>query len=125
MSLLIFSIEISYKDALLLAEFSNILILIFELIAVLYKSSFKAVKGIIAIVVSSSFKKVGNRNNRLFPNLVAKIYIIRGTLLNIASIAFFCSIDLNVAELSLKSRFNPSVRLIKLIIRFLSSLLKS
>ena len=124
-SLLIFSIEISCKDALLLAEFSKISTLIFEFIAVWYKSFFKAIKGIIAIVISSDFKKVSNKNNRLFPDPVAEIYIIRGTLLNIASIASFCSVDLNVTELSLKNCFNPSVRLIELIIRFLSSLSKS
>ena len=87
--------------------------------------SFKAIKGIIAIVVSSNFKKVSNKNNRLFLNLVIKIYIIYSTLLNIASIVFFCSIDLNITKLFLKNYFNLLVRLTKLIIKFLSSLLKS
>ena len=99
--------------------------LIFESIAVLYRSSFKAIKGIIAIVVSSDFKKVGNKNNKLFPEPVADIYITREILLKIASIASFCSIDLNVAELSLKNLFKPSFRLIEFIIKSLSSLSNS
>ena len=87
--------------------------------------SFKAIKGIIVIVVSSSFKKVSNKNNRLFLNLIIKIYIIHGTLLNITSIISFYSIDLNVTKLFLKNYFNLLVRLTKLIIKFLFSLLKS
>ena len=67
----------------------NISILIFCLIALLYRLSFKAIKGIIASVISSGFKKASNRNNKLFPNLVADIYIILGVFLNIVSIAFF------------------------------------
>ena len=125
LSLLIFLIEISCKDALLLVESLKISTLIFKLIAVLYRSSFKAIKGIIAIVVSSDFKKVGNKNNKLFPEPVADIYITRGILLKIASIASFYSIDLNVAELSLKNLFKPSFRLIEFIIKSLSSISNS
>ena len=103
----------------------NILILIFCLIALLYKSSFKAIKGIIASIISSSFKKANNRNNKLFPDLVVNIYIILEVFLNITSIAFFCSIDLNIANLFLKNHFNPSVRFIEKIIKSCSSILKS
>ena len=106
-------------------EFSNISTSIFCLIALLYRSSFKVIKGIIASVISSSFKKAGNRNNKLFLNLVADIYIILGVFLNIASIAFFYFIDLNIVNLFLKNYFNPLIRFIKKIIKSRSSILKS
>ena len=95
------------------------------MIALLYRSSFKAIKGIIARVISSGFKKADNRNNKLFPDPITNIYIILGVFSNIASIAFFYSIDLNIANLFLKNRFNPSVRFIKKIIKSRSSILKS
>ena len=85
---------------------------------------FKAIKDIIVIVISFSFKKVNNKNNKLFFNLVTEIYIIYSTLLNIVSIVSFYSIDLNITKLFLKNYFNLLVRLKKLIIKFLSSLLK-
>ena len=102
----------------------NILILIFCLIALLYKSSFKAIKEIITSVISSNFKKANNRNNKLFLNLIADIYIILEVFLNITSIAFFYFIDLNITNIFLKNYFNPLIRFIKKIIKLHSSILK-